>query len=300
MRGAPGPTGMATSASQTICGLTATGDVPALCDGVCARLAVRPRGSRCATPAASGRRRVRSMAGPAAARGDGRGDRRARRHHRAVLDLRPPRRAARLGRGPPRRRDRRADRGTRRPLARFRPRHPAGTRREARAPRRRAALDAGDARARGSPRLRRDPAPCHRHRRARSRARQRGDRDPEWLRRRAVRAGALAHDIGRRCPGRAPAAGTGKTLALTVARDAWEADGVRVFGTALAARAAVEMEALAGIDSTTIARLMVDIDQGNGLGRGSVLVVDEAGMVGSRTIDRSARARETRWCPDFT
>lgn len=73
-----------------------------------------------------------------------------------------------------------------------------------------------------------------------------------------------------------------------------------MFGTALAARAAVEMEALAGIDSTTIARLMVDIDQGNGLGRGSVLVVDEAGMVGSRTIDRSARARETRWCPDFT
>ena len=90
------------------------------------------------------------------------------------------------------------------------------------------------------------------------------------------------------------AAGTGKTLALTVARDAWEAEGVRVFGTALAARAAVEMEALAGIDSTTIARLMVDIDQGNGLGRGSVLVVDEAGMVGSRTIDRLARhAAET-------
>jgi conjugative relaxase-like TrwC/TraI family protein len=90
------------------------------------------------------------------------------------------------------------------------------------------------------------------------------------------------------------AAGTGKTRALTVARDAWEAEGVRVFGTALAARAAVEMEALAGIDSTTIARLMVDIDQGNGLGRGSVLVVDEAGMVGSRTIDRLARhAAET-------
>lgn len=85
------------------------------------------------------------------------------------------------------------------------------------------------------------------------------------------------------------AAGTGKTRALMVARDAWEAEGVRVFGTALAARAAVEMEALAGIDSTTIARLMVDIDQGNGLAPGSVLVVDEAGMVGSRTIDRLAR-----------
>ncbi|MCW3000544.1 MAG: conjugative relaxase [Solirubrobacterales bacterium] len=85
------------------------------------------------------------------------------------------------------------------------------------------------------------------------------------------------------------AAGTGKTRGLTAARDAWEADGVRVFGCALAARAAVEMESLAGIDSTTIARLLVDIDQGNGLATGSVLVVDEAGMVGSRTIDRLAQ-----------
>ncbi|WP_324341576.1 MobF family relaxase [Baekduia sp.] len=85
------------------------------------------------------------------------------------------------------------------------------------------------------------------------------------------------------------AAGTGKTRGLTAARDAWEADGVRVFGCALAARAAVEMESLAGIDSTTIARLLVDIDQGNGLAPCSVLVVDEAGMVGSRTIDRLAQ-----------
>jgi len=90
------------------------------------------------------------------------------------------------------------------------------------------------------------------------------------------------------------AAGTGKTRGMTVARDAWEAEGIRVVGTALAARAAVEMETLAGIDSTTIARLLTDIDQGNGLVPGSVLVVDEAGMVGSRTIDRLARhAAET-------
>jgi conjugative relaxase-like TrwC/TraI family protein len=91
------------------------------------------------------------------------------------------------------------------------------------------------------------------------------------------------------------AAGTGKTRGLAVARDAWEAEGVRVYGTALAARAAVEMETLAGIDSTTIARMLLDIDQGNGLPDGSVLIVDEAGMVGSRTIDRLARhAADTR------
>jgi len=85
------------------------------------------------------------------------------------------------------------------------------------------------------------------------------------------------------------AAGTGKTRGLSAARDGWQAEGIRVFGTALAARAAVEMETLAGIDSTTIARLLVDIDQGNGLVNGSVLIVDEAGMVGSHTIDRLAR-----------
>jgi ATP-dependent exoDNAse (exonuclease V) alpha subunit len=54
------------------------------------------------------------------------------------------------------------------------------------------------------------------------------------------------------------------------------------------------METLAGIDSTTIARILVDIEQGNGLVPGSVLIVDEAGVVGSRTIDKPARhAAET-------
>jgi conjugative relaxase-like TrwC/TraI family protein len=90
------------------------------------------------------------------------------------------------------------------------------------------------------------------------------------------------------------AAGTGKTYALEVARHTWEAESTRVFGCSLAARAAVELETLAGIDSTTIARLLRDIDRGDGLPRGSVLVVDEAGMVGSRTIARLAdHAAET-------
>jgi conjugative relaxase-like TrwC/TraI family protein len=80
------------------------------------------------------------------------------------------------------------------------------------------------------------------------------------------------------------AAGTGKTYALAVARDAWEQSGVPVYGCALAARAAVEMETLAGIDATTIARLRQDIAHGYGLQTGSVLIVDEAGMVGSRAL----------------
>lgn len=84
------------------------------------------------------------------------------------------------------------------------------------------------------------------------------------------------------------AAGTGKTRALHAARRAWEQDDVQVFGCSLAARAAVELESLAGIDSTTVAHLERDLDQGYGLPSGSVLVVDEAGMVGTRSLARLA------------
>jgi conjugative relaxase-like TrwC/TraI family protein len=90
------------------------------------------------------------------------------------------------------------------------------------------------------------------------------------------------------------AAGTGKTFALNVARNAWEQSDIPVYGCALAARAAVELEQLAGIDATTIARLQQDIAHGYGLQRGSVLIVDEAGMVGSRTLlDLAEYAAET-------
>ncbi len=84
-------------------------------------------------------------------------------------------------------------------------------------------------------------------------------------------------------------AGTGKTYALDAARDAWEASGVQVTGVALAARAALELEVSAGIRSTTLARLLGQVDDGrNGspLQPGSVLVVDEAGMVGTRQLAR--------------
>ncbi len=84
------------------------------------------------------------------------------------------------------------------------------------------------------------------------------------------------------------AAGTGKTFSLDAARDAWQRSGHLVIGTALAARAAVELEASAGIPSHTVAGLLADLDHG---GRGpfpanTVLVVDEAGMVGTRQLAR--------------
>ena len=82
-------------------------------------------------------------------------------------------------------------------------------------------------------------------------------------------------------------AGTGKTYALDAARHAWQQAGIPVAGVALAARAALELEQSAGIESTTIAALERRLAHDDGvLPAGSVLVVDEAGMVGTRQLAR--------------
>jgi ATP-dependent exoDNAse (exonuclease V) alpha subunit len=80
------------------------------------------------------------------------------------------------------------------------------------------------------------------------------------------------------------AAGTGKTYALDASREAWEASGCAVIGCALSARAAVELENQAGIRSGTVAQLHQDLSRGYGLPAHAVLVVDEAGMVGSHEL----------------
>lgn len=91
-------------------------------------------------------------------------------------------------------------------------------------------------------------------------------------------------------------AGTGKTFALGAARDAWEGEGYRVMGCALAARAARELRAGSGIPSCTLAKLLGELDEplGGGLGKRAIVVVDEAGMVGTRhlgrLLDHAARA----------
>jgi conjugative relaxase-like TrwC/TraI family protein len=90
-------------------------------------------------------------------------------------------------------------------------------------------------------------------------------------------------------------AGTGKTFALDAARHAWQDSGITVTGTALAARAAVELEDASGIQTDTLARLLRQLDNREPVweqGR-HVLVVDEAGMVGTRQLARLlAHARE--------
>jgi len=83
-------------------------------------------------------------------------------------------------------------------------------------------------------------------------------------------------------------AGAGKTFALDAAREAWELSGQPVIGCALAARAAQELQGGSGIQSYTIDSLLMDLDnpESMGLPRSSILVVDEAGMVGTRKLAR--------------
>jgi conjugative relaxase-like TrwC/TraI family protein len=86
-------------------------------------------------------------------------------------------------------------------------------------------------------------------------------------------------------------AGSGKTYALEPARLAWEADGYQVIGAALAARAASALQDGSGIRSATLARLLIDSrhPDRSPLHAMSVVVLDEAGMVGTRDLAELAR-----------
>ncbi len=98
-------------------------------------------------------------------------------------------------------------------------------------------------------------------------------------------------------------AGTGKTYALGVARHAFALDGYRVVGAAPTGIAATSLEAEGFEEVATVDRLLVELDQdaraphasraagrdqaeGAVLDGRSVLVVDEASMVGSRKLAR--------------
>ncbi|MGO7084661.1 Ti-type conjugative transfer relaxase TraA, partial [Rhizobium johnstonii] len=82
-------------------------------------------------------------------------------------------------------------------------------------------------------------------------------------------------------------AGAGKSTMLAAARHAWEAQGYRVHGAALAGKAAEGLEQSSGIASRTLAswEYSWQADRGR-LNARDVFVIDEGGMVGSRQLAR--------------
>ncbi len=109
-------------------------------------------------------------------------------------------------------------------------------------------------------------------------------------------AAAVRHVTGEgRLAAVAGAAGAGKSTMLAAARTAWERQGLRVRGAALAGKAAEGLQKDAGIESRTIASLEWAWAQGKDrLGPRDVLVIDEAGMIGSRQLGRVlAEARKS-------
>jgi ATP-dependent exoDNAse (exonuclease V) alpha subunit len=82
-------------------------------------------------------------------------------------------------------------------------------------------------------------------------------------------------------------AGTGNTFALGIARHAWQLDGYRLLAAAPTGIASMSLQGEGFEDVATCDRLLGDLDRGREhLDDRTVLVVDEAGMVGSRKLTR--------------
>jgi conjugative relaxase-like TrwC/TraI family protein len=82
-------------------------------------------------------------------------------------------------------------------------------------------------------------------------------------------------------------AGTGKTFALGIARHAWQLDGYRLLAAAPTGIATMSLQGEGFEDVATCDRLLGDLDCGRErLDARTVLVVDEAGMLGSRKLAR--------------
>jgi ATP-dependent exoDNAse (exonuclease V) alpha subunit len=82
-------------------------------------------------------------------------------------------------------------------------------------------------------------------------------------------------------------AGTGKTFALGIARHAWQLDGHRLLASAPTGIATISLQGEGFEEVATCDRLLLDLDKGHEqLDARTVLVVDEAGMVGSRKLAR--------------
>jgi conjugative relaxase-like TrwC/TraI family protein len=80
-------------------------------------------------------------------------------------------------------------------------------------------------------------------------------------------------------------AGTGKTFALGIARHAWQLDGYRLLAAAPTGIATMSLQGEGFEEVATCDRLLGDLDRGREqLDDRTVLVIDEAGMLGSRKL----------------
>lgn len=82
-------------------------------------------------------------------------------------------------------------------------------------------------------------------------------------------------------------AGTGKSTLMKVAREAFESSGYQVRGACFSGIATKGLEKEAGIKSATVDSCLLQWEQGRGqLGKDDVLVIDEAGMLGTDKMNR--------------
>ncbi len=110
----------------------------------------------------------------------------------------------------------------------------------------------------------------------------------------AEQATAFAHMTASNYAAVQGVAGAGKSRMIGAARELWEAEGRRVIATAIAAKAARGLADGAGIkESITLDGLLLKLENAaEKLDKNTVIVVDEAGMVGSRKMAKLMHAVE--------
>jgi hypothetical protein len=106
----------------------------------------------------------------------------------------------------------------------------------------------------------------------------------EMLRRLATSGDAIEVTVG--------VAGAGKTTVMDAVRELADATGTPIVGAALSGRAAAELQAATAILSFTIVRLLAETQRPAELRPGTVVVVDEAAMVGTRHLKSLAHLVE--------
>lgn len=83
------------------------------------------------------------------------------------------------------------------------------------------------------------------------------------------------------------AAGTGKSFILAKMNDAYKAQGFNVYGACLQGKTAQDLQHDSKIETRTIAKMLKELEKGKLVfDKKTVLVIDEAGMVGSRDLEK--------------